>query len=76
MFKAQFAKERLDGYGVAIGAEFVIVKVQHPYNKFLKESQPTFAMTLRFLRWQLFMMIYKPANIKLNRAQRRANHLH
>lgn len=75
MLKAQFSKERLDGYGVAIGAEFVIIKVQHPYNRFLQESQPTFAITFRFLRWQFFLMIYKPANIKLNRAQRRANHL-
>lgn len=75
MFKAQFTKERLDGYGVAIGAEFCNVKVKHPYIAKYFVPQPTLTLALRVWQWSFYMMIYKPANIKLNRAQRRANHM-
>lgn len=73
MLKAQFSKEKLDGYGVAAGFEFSNVKVSHPYNRgFVK--QPTFAATLRVLRWQFYAMVYRPAKILLTRKERRANH--
>ena len=75
MFKANFTKEKLDGYGLAVGIEFVNVKINHPYrSETLK--QPTFSAVLRVLRWQFYLMIYKPINVALNRKQRRANKLH
>lgn len=75
MLKANFTKEKLDGYGVAVGFEFVNVKVTHPYrSETLK--QPTFSAVLRLLKWQFYLMIYKPANVTLNRKQRRANKFH
>lgn len=74
MLKAQFSKERLDGYGVAAGAEFCNVKVRHPYRND-HGVQPTFCVTLRIWRWQWYFMVYKPAQIRLNRKERRANNL-
>lgn len=73
MLKAQFSKERLDGYGVAIGVEYCNVKVRHPYRNY-DERQPTFCVTIRLWCWQWYAMVYRPATIKLNRAERRANH--
>lgn len=74
MLKSQFACERLDGFALAVGVEFVNVKVQHPYRN-LKEKQPTFTLALSLIKWSIYLMIYKPAKIKFNRAERRANHL-
>lgn len=75
MIKANFTKEKLDGYGVAFGFEFVNVKVEHPYRS-MKLKQPTFSAVLRLLKWQFYLMIYKPANVTLNRKQSRANKFH
>lgn len=75
MLKANFSKEKLDGYGVAVGVEFVNVKVKLPYrSETLK--QPTLSAVLRLLKWQFYLMVYKPANVTLNRKQRQANKFH
>lgn len=74
MLKAQFSKERLDGYGVAVGVEYANVKVPHPYNRG-NVMQKTFAMTFRIWNRQFYFMVYKPAKILLTRKERRANHL-
>lgn len=75
MIKAQFAKSKVQGYGLALGIEFAMVKVRHPYHKY-DVNQPTFTLAVRLLKREYFFMVYKPANIRLNRAERRANHLH
>lgn len=75
MIKAQFSKEKLNGYGLVVGFEFANVKVQHPYRSW-SENQPTFTFAFRIWKWQFYLMIYKPANVTLNRKQRRANKLH
>lgn len=74
MLKAQFARERLDGYAMAVGIEFVKIKVKHPYRN-LTENQPTLTLALTLVKWAFYLMIYKPAKLKFNRAERRANHL-
>lgn len=74
MLKIQLSQEKLEGYGVALGFEFLSVKVRHPYHKYDLE-QPTFAASLRVWRWQGYIMVYRPAKIGLNRKERRANHL-
>lgn len=75
MIKAQFTRERLDGFGLAAGFEFVKVKVPHPYGRGVC-PQPTFAMTIRIAVWQFYFMVYRPANFSLTRKERRANKFH
>lgn len=65
MLKVQFSRERLDGYGVAVGFDFVNVMISHSYcSEWFK--QPTFSVVLRLLKWQFFFIIYKPANVTLH----------
>lgn len=74
MLKANFSKQKLNGYGVAVGVEFVNVVVKRPYrSETLKQF--TFSAVLRLLKWQFYLVVYKPANVTLNRMQRRANKL-
>lgn len=75
MIKAQFTQSKVQGYGLALGIEFAKVKVRHPYHKY-DVNQPTFTLALRILKREYYIIIYKPATIRLNRAERRANHLH
>ena len=75
MIKAQLTHERLAGFGLAAGFEFVNVKVPHPYGRGVC-PQPTFAMTIRIALWQFYIMIYKPADFSLTRRERRANKFH
>lgn len=72
MLKAQFSHERVQGIGLGFVIEGARIKVQHPYNS-IKAVQPTFTIALRFCHWQLYFMVYKPAELALNRKQRRAN---
>lgn len=66
--------EKLDGGGIGFMISFLRVKVWHPYRK-MNMKQPSFIITLRFLFWDFYIMVYKPAKIALNRAERRANHM-
>lgn len=72
MLKAQFSRNRVDGYGLAIGAEFCRVKVKHPYRD-VCDYQPTFTIALRVWCWEFYFMCYKPAKVMLNRKERRMN---
>ena len=64
MLKAYFFKEKLEGYGVAVSFDFVNVMVTNSYCSEWFE-QPTFLAVLRLLKWQFYLMIYKPANVPL-----------
>lgn len=75
MLKAQFSHERVQGIGLGFVVEGARIKIQHPYN-YIKVNQPTFTVAIRFYHWQYYFMVYKPANVALNRKQRRANKLH
>lgn len=74
MLKAQFSRERVQGIGLGFVIEGARIEVQHPYNS-SKAVQPTFTIAIRFYHWQLYFMVYRPANMALNRKQRRANKL-
>lgn len=75
MIKAQFTKEQVQGFGLGLAIEFCRVKVQSPY-KGVTHSQPTFTLAMRFAKWQFYLIIYKPANVTLNRHDRRRLHIH
>ena len=75
MIKAQFAREKVRGFGLGLSVEFARIPARHPYRA-ITEHQPTFTMAGRFWKWQAYVMIYKPVKFGLNRAERRANHLH
>ena len=66
--------DKLDGGGFGFIIQFENVKVWHPYRK-MNVKQPSFIINLRFLFWDFYVMVYKPAKIALNRAERRANHM-
>lgn len=74
MLKAQFSRERVQGIGLGFVVEGANIEVQHPYNS-SKAVQPTFTIAIRFYHWQLYLMVYRPAKVALNRKQRRANKL-
>lgn len=71
-FSASIVKLVGGGFGFMIW--FEKAKVKHPYHKY-DVKQPTFIITLRFLFWDCYFMVYKPAKIMLNRAERRANRM-
>lgn len=75
MLKAQLSKERLKHFVLLVGVELARIEVPHPYGG-APGKQPTLTMSLQFIRWAFYLSIYKPANLRLNRKQRRQNHLH
>lgn len=72
MIKAQFTKEQVQGIGLGFVIEGARIILQHPYN-YSKAVQPTLTIAIRFYHWQLYLMVYRPAKVALNRKQRRAN---
>ena len=72
--KCSAAIEKIDGGGFGFIVLFENIKVKHPFHKY-DVKQPSFIITLRFLFWDFYMMVYKPAKIPLNRAERRALHM-
>lgn len=75
MIKAQFTKEQVPGFGLGLAIEFSSVKIPAPY-KGVNYSQPTFTLAVRFAKWQFYLIVYKPANVALNRHDRRRLHIH
>lgn len=73
MIKAQLSKEKLKGVGLMFGVEFSSIKVQHPRNT-TYGMQPTLTIGCRLIRWAFYLSVYRPANLKLNRKERRAIH--
>lgn len=65
---------KMVGAGFGFIVFFENVKIKHPYHKY-DVKQPSFIISLRFLFWDFYVMVYKPAKIMLNRAERRANHM-
>ena len=74
MIKIQFAQEFTKDYALILGVSFTNVEVQHP-NKYVHPKQPTLTFSLSVWHWSGYMMIYKPANIALNRHDRRRFHI-
>ena len=75
MIKSQLTTERVPGFGLGIAVELCSVKVPTPY-KGVTHSQPTFTLAIRFWKWQVYFIIYRPANVALNRHDRRRFHIH
>lgn len=75
MIKSQLTTERVRGFGLGLAVEFCSVKVPSPY-KGVNHSQPTFTLAVRFWKWQVYLIIYRPANVALNRHDRRRLHIH
>ena len=74
MIKIQFAQEITKDYALILGVSFTNVEVPHP-NKYVHPKQPTLTLSLSVWNWSGYMMIYKPANIALNRHDRRRFHI-
>lgn len=75
MIKAQITHETVSGFGLGLALEFAAVKVPSPYKR-VTAKQPTFTIALRFWKWQVYLIIYRPANVGLNRHDRRRLHIH
>ena len=75
MLKTLFTLERRKGFSLGFGVECANVEVQHPTRNYT-EKQPTLTVVLLFFCWSLYFMVYKPAKIRLNRKERRANKLY
>lgn len=75
MLKTLFSHERVQGVGIGFVVQGARFEVQHPYNS-LKAFQPTFTIAIRFYHWQLYLAVYRPAKMALNRKQRRAYKFH
>lgn len=74
LLKADWSIDHFDGFGLGLSVTFINVPVPHPYRK-IELKQRSLIFVLRFYHWDVFFMIYKPANVALNRQERRANHL-
>ena len=72
MIQAKCYRERVPGYGLALGFEFARVIVPHPYTGEVK-FQPTVTIMARFMRWVFYFVVLNEVRHKLNRKQRRAN---
>lgn len=74
MYKASFSKKKLHlwsfGLTIQAGRDFIT----HPYRNY-KIFYPICAIIFMFAKWSFTMSVYKPANVMLNRAERRANHM-
>lgn len=74
MIKIQFAQEISQDYSLILGVSFNSIEIPHP-NYHLHPKQPTLTLSLSVWHWIGYMMIYKPANIALNRHDRRRFHI-
>lgn len=74
MIKIQFTQEFTKDYSLILGMSFNNIEVPHP-TKCVDLKQPTLTLSLSVWHWSGYMMIYKPANIALNRHDRRRFHI-
>lgn len=59
----------------SIGVEFARINVPHP-RQGVPGQQPTLTFGVSIWRWSGYIMFYRPANLTLNRKQRRSLKLH
>lgn len=74
MIKFQFEKKKLHLFSLGLNMQCGRDFIPHPYH-LGKCTYPIFAVILMLAYWSLTLSVFQPPIIKLNRAQRRANHL-
>ena len=74
MIKIRFTQEFTKDYALLLGVYFTNVVLPHP-NWYVNPKQPTLTLELSVWHWSGYMMIYKPANVAMNRHDRRRFHI-
>lgn len=74
MIKILFSQEFTKDYALFLGVCFNNFEIPHP-NKYVHPKQPTLTLSLSVWHWSGYMSIYKPANVALNRHDRRRFHI-
>lgn len=74
MIKILFSQEFTKDYALFLGVCFNNFEIPHP-NKYVHPKQPTLTLSLSVWHWSVYMSIYKPTNVALNRQDRRRFHI-